>query len=127
MPADYKSTLEELAAARDEAKEVLRELHGVLKDCKRAKAEVVSLLHRGTAILVLECLNETIDKQINEAGIAMNQIINDASDKVAKRFNEVARQLEQHEEHLEERERLCQETAQVVTAWLERQQERGYK
>lgn len=126
MP-DYKSTLDELVAAREQAREVLRELHGVMKDCKRAKAEVVALLQRGTAMMVLEALNEELDKAVKSVSIHLTHVIDEASKQVLARFTEVAKQLEVHEESLRTREQIVQETAEIVTNWLERQKERGYE
>jgi tartrate dehydratase alpha subunit/fumarate hydratase class I-like protein len=100
MPADYKSTLEELVTARNEARETLKELHGLLKDCKQAKAEIRSMLNHGTAIMVLECINESMDREIEKIRKHLEHNVEQATVKVMTRFDSVARHLEEREDEL---------------------------
>lgn len=121
MPPDYKSTLDELVKAREEAREVLKELHGVLKDCKRAKAEVVQLLNRGTAIMVMTCLNEELDKVVDKVDVHLGHTIDEAVKRVATRFSELTTILDLRQEQLDNTVETVQETVKTINMFMDSQ------
>lgn len=118
MPKEI-SSLDQLIEAREEAREVLRELHGVLKDCKRAKAEIVQLLNRGTAVLVLSCLNEELDHTVEKVSIHLGHTIDEAVIKVMTRFNQLSSLLDEREETVQETLRIVSGTTEQVQRFLD--------
>lgn len=102
-------TLAALVAARDEAREILRELHGVIKDAKQAKKEIADLLQQGTTLLVLSAVEAALEKHIEITTNRFQQAVNDGTDKF--KF-----QLSQLSASVREREAYVEETAKTVIA-----------
>lgn len=57
-------TLAELAAARDEARAVMAELHGLIKDAKQERAAIKESLQGGATMLTLTAIKMSLDREL---------------------------------------------------------------
>jgi hypothetical protein len=75
MTAPRIDSLAALVEARTGAREVLREMHGLLKDLRRERREVLDLLETGSQLLVAQAVNHYLDAHLDAHVDKMKGII----------------------------------------------------
>lgn len=91
--ADFPSLIDELGAASLEAKALLREVHGAVKDMRRVLADSAAERKR-----LEECIRAAVEAEVEEhvkaavaeMGVSVGKAIESATDAVYRRFDKVA-------------------------------------
>lgn len=90
----YIDTLNQLVAARDEARATLVELHGVLKDLRQERAEIRELLRRGSTVLVVTAVTHALEEQIPRHVAIVRDELNKIETRNEGRWNRAIGQIE---------------------------------
>ena len=112
-------SLAALIAARDEAREAAKELHGLIKDAHQAKRDVLDFLNKGTTILVLAAIEAELEKYMGEVQERTEFLINEVTGRLSGRIDAVIRRVDEREETLE---KLAVRTSDMSQLWRESRQ-----
>jgi methyl-accepting chemotaxis protein len=111
MP-DYADTLTQLAQARDDAKVMLTELRGTIKDSRQAKNEAMEFIRQTAAFLVVSAVNHTLQKEQETVRQGLQESLETMTRKVASKANEVTT-------HMDEQLKEMTEVVENVTVAVE--------
>jgi len=95
-------SLAALVAARDEAREMIREIHGVIKDAKQAKKEIIEILEQGANVLVMLHVNRAIEEKVNFVDKRMAEVVEISSNQVRSNVQKIAETLKEHTDYVED-------------------------
>lgn len=80
-------TLNQLIQAREEARAVLAEMHGLLKDLRQERADIKDLLSKGAVNLVMASINANLEVQIPKMMGDLREDLNYATERLERKWN----------------------------------------
>ena len=94
--------LTSLVQAREEAREILRELHGTIKDAKQSRKEVIDILEQGANLLVMLHVNRALESQIDKVDKTVAQTVEIATNRIYSEVQHVAERLNSKTTYIED-------------------------
>lgn len=76
-------TLAQLVEARNEARQTLAELHGLLKDLRRERAEIKELLNKGATRLVVTAVYASLQEELPRMSEELTRRFEERFDRIA--------------------------------------------
>jgi ABC-type transporter Mla subunit MlaD len=87
---DWNSTIDKLVAATADARDVIREAHGVTRDLRHVITEARHLIGSGVEEALQEKLGAAVKEAVDGLGKATRKAMEESVDKVNRQFDELA-------------------------------------
>jgi hypothetical protein len=92
--AEGRDTLAELVEAIGEARAVLADLHGAVKDARRELRTIRDETATGAHVLVMHYLNQHLDKALETTARLHQQAVDESTQRFTNRLEKLVRELE---------------------------------